>query len=185
MWSPLRRWQAGPGKAIGIAGLGGLGHMGVKLAKALGARVAVLTTSASKVADAQRLGADAVVLTTDSAQMREAVKSLDLIIDTVSGPHDPAAYMGLLKRDGTHVLLSAPSEPHAPLDARHLIFNRLQLAGSLVGGLRSTQEMLDFCGEHTIVPEVEVISADGINGAFERLSRGDVRYRFVIDNATL
>jgi uncharacterized zinc-type alcohol dehydrogenase-like protein len=185
LWSPLKRWQAGPGKKVGIVGIGGLGHMGVKLAKALGAYVVMITTSPSKVADAKKLGADEVVVSTDSAQMDAHAKSLDLIINTVAAPHDLDLYMALLRRDGTQVVLASGGGSHAPLNAGRLISNRLQLAGSLVGGIKATQEMLDFCGTHGIVSDIEVIPIQRINEAYERLLRGDVKYRFVIDNASL
>lgn len=185
LWSPLKRWQAGPGKKVGIAGIGGLGHMGVKLAKALGAHVVMLTTSRAKAADARKLGADEVVISTDTAQMQAHAKSLDLIINTIFAPHDLDVYMALLRRDGTQVVLSAPGSPHAPINAGRFIFNRLQLAGSLTGGIKATQEMLDFCGEHGIVSDIEVIPIQRINEAYERLLRGDVKYRFVIENASL
>jgi alcohol dehydrogenase (NADP+) len=185
LWSSLKLWQAGPGKKVGIAGVGGLGHVGVKLAKALGAYVVMLTTSHAKVADAGKLGADEVVISTDTTQMKAHAKSLDLILNTVSAPHDLDLYMALLKRDGTQVIFSAPGGSQASIDAGRLIYSRLKLAGSLVGGIKATQEMLDFCGSHGIVSEIEVIPIQRINEAYERMLRGDVQYRFVIENASL
>lgn len=184
-WSPLRHWNAGPGKKIGIVGLGGLGHMGVKLASALGAEVVLYTTSPGKVEDARRLGAAHVCLSNDPAQMAAHAGSLDLVLDTVAAPHDLDPYLNLLKRDGTMTLVGAPENPHPSPAVFNLIFKRRSLAGSLIGGIRETQEMLDFCAKHGIVSDIERIAMADINTAYERMLRGDVKYRFVIDLATL
>jgi alcohol dehydrogenase (NADP+) len=184
-WSPLRHWNAGPGKTVGIVGIGGLGHMGIKLARALGAHVVAFTTSASKRADAQALGAHEVVVSRDAAAMAAQAKRLDLIVDTVAAPHDLDAYLNLLKRDGTMVLVGAPATPHPSPQVFNLITKRRALAGSMIGGIPETQEMLDFCAQHGIVADIEMIRADEINAAYERMLEGDVKYRFVIDNATL
>ncbi|MDZ4674663.1 MAG: NAD(P)-dependent alcohol dehydrogenase [Gemmatimonadota bacterium] len=184
-WSPLRHWGAGPGSKVGIVGLGGLGHMGVKLAAALGAEVTLFTTSAGKADDARRLGATHVVLTTDAAQVAAHARQLDLILNTVSVPHDLDLYMGTLARDGVMVLLGVPPTPHPPVGVLDLVLGRRRLAGSLIGGLRETQELLDFCGEHGIVSEIELIPMQEINTAYERMLRSDVRYRFVIDMGSL
>ncbi|MCS0615280.1 NAD(P)-dependent alcohol dehydrogenase [Massilia kyonggiensis] len=184
-WSPLRHWNAGPGKTVGIVGIGGLGHMGIKLARALGAHVVAFTTSASKRADAEALGAHDVVVSRDAAAMAAQAKRLDLIVDTVAAPHDLDAYLNLLKRDGTMVLVGAPATPHPSPQVFNLITKRRALAGSMIGGIPETQEMLDFCAQHGIVADIEMIRADEINTAYERMLEGDVKYRFVIDNATL
>lgn len=184
-WSPLRHWNAGPGKTVGIVGIGGLGHMGIKLARALGAHVVAFTTSASKRADAEALGAHDVVVSRDAAAMAAQAKRLDLIVDTVAAPHDLDAYLNLLKRDGTMVLVGAPATPHPSPQVFNLITKRRALAGSMIGGIPETQQMLDFCAQHGIVADIEMIRADEINTAYERMLEGDVKYRFVIDNATL
>ena len=184
-WSPLRHWQAGPGKVVGIVGIGGLGHMGIKLARALGAYVVAFTTSESKRADALALGAHEVVVSRDADVMAAQAKRLDLIVNTVAAPHDLDAYLNLLKRDGTMVLVGAPSSPHPSPQVFNLIMKRRALAGSMIGGIPETQEMLDFCAKHGIVADIEMIRADEINAAYERMLAGDVKYRFVIDNATL
>jgi uncharacterized zinc-type alcohol dehydrogenase-like protein len=184
-WSPLRKWQAGPGKRVGIVGIGGLGHMGVKLAHALGAHVVAFTTSESKRKDAEALGADEVVVSRDRAAMAAQAASLDLILNTVAAPHDLDAYTALLKRDGTMVLVGAPATPHPSPAVFNLIGKRRAIAGSMIGGIAETQEMLDFCAEHGIVADIEMIGAAQINEAYERMLRGDVKYRFVIDSATL
>jgi alcohol dehydrogenase (NADP+) len=184
-YSPLRHWGAGPGKTIGIVGIGGLGHMGIKLARAMGARVVAFTTSESKREDALVLGADEVVVSRDSAAMAARAKTLDLIVNTVAAPHDLDDYLQLLKRDGTMVLVGAPATPHPSPQVFNLITKRRALAGSMIGGIQETQEMLDFCAEHDIVADIEMIRADEINQAYERMLKGDVKYRFVIDNATL
>jgi uncharacterized zinc-type alcohol dehydrogenase-like protein len=184
-YSPLRHWQAGPGKTIGIVGIGGLGHMGIKLAHAMGARVVAFTTSESKRAAAEALGADEVVVSTDAAAMARHTKSLDLIINTVAAPHSLDAFITLLKRDGTMTLVGVPAEPHPAPAVFNLVGKRRTLAGSMIGGIPETQEMLDFCAKHNIVADIEMIRADEINQAYERMLKGDVKYRFVIDSATL
>jgi len=183
-YSPLRHWKVGPGQKVGVVGLGGLGHMGVKLAKALGAEVIVYTTSTSKVDDARRLGADDVVLSTDAEQMKKYKSKLHFVLDTVSGDHDINAYLRLLKLDGSLVLVGAPEFP-LPVAAFSLMVNRRSFASSGIGGIAETQEMLDFCGKHRIVSDIEIINIQQINEAYERLLKGDVKYRFVIDMATL
>lgn len=183
-YSPLRRWRVGQGQKVGIVGLGGLGHMAVKFAHAMGAQVVLFTTSPGKAEDARRLGAADVVVSSDPAAMSRYVGSLDFILDTVSAPHDLNAYLVLLKRGATMALVGVPPEP-LPVGSLNLIFGRRQLAGSLIGGIRETQEMLDFCGEHNIISDIELIAMDQINLAYERMLKGDVKYRFVIDMATL
>ena len=184
-WSPLRHWQAGPGKKVGIVGIGGLGHMGIKLAHALGAHVVAFTTSEAKREAALALGADEVVVSSDPQQMQAHARSLDLILDTVAAPHDLDAYLVLLQRDGTLVLAGVPADPHPMPRVFNLIGKRRALAGSLVGGIRETQEMLDFCAERGIVAEIELIKAAQIEQAYARMLKGDVKYRFVIDSASL
>jgi len=184
-YSPLRHWNAGPGRTVGIVGIGGLGHMGIKLARALGAHVVAFTTSESKRGDAEALGAHEVVVSRDAAALAARARSLDLIVNTVAAPHDLDAYLALLKRDGTMVLVGAPATPHPSPQVFNLIMKRRALAGSMIGGIPETQEMLDFCAEHGIVADIEMIRADEINDAYGRMLRGDVKYRFVIDNATL
>jgi uncharacterized zinc-type alcohol dehydrogenase-like protein len=183
-YSPLRHWKVGPGKKIGIVGLGGLGHMGVKLAYAMGAHVTLFTTSPSKVADGKRLGANEVIISKDKDQMAKAANSFDFILDAVSAQHDINAYFNLLKREGTLVQVGAPPQP-LPVAVFSLIFKRRNFAGSLIGGIPETQEMLDFCGKHNIVSDIELIPIDKINEAYERMIRSDVKYRFVIDIASL
>ena len=183
-WSPLRHWKVGPGQKVGIVGLGGLGHMAIKFAHSLGAHVTCFTTSQSKVADARRLGAHEVVLSSDTDAVSVLSNSFDFILDTVSANHDLSTYLGLLKREGTLCLVGVPPEA-AAVHAFGLVMGRKRLAGSLVGGLPETQEMLDYCAEHGIVSDVEVIPAPLINEAYERMLRSDVKYRFVIDMATL
>lgn len=183
-YSPLRRWKLGQGQKVGVVGLGGLGHMAVKFAHALGARVVLFTTSPGKADDAVRLGADDVVLSTQPEVFQKHLNSFDFILDTVSAQHDINAYLALLKRNGTLTLVGAPSQ-QLPLTPFNLIFGRHQLAGSLIGGIRETQEMLNFCGEHNITSDIEVIAMHRINEAYERLLRSDVKYRFVIDMASL
>jgi len=184
-YSPLRHWNAGPGKKIGIVGIGGLGHMGIKLAHAMGAHVVAFTTSESKRAEAASLGADEVVISKDAPAMAKHVKSLDLIINTVAAPHNLDVFLSLLKRDGTMTLVGVPAEPHPSPAAFNLIGKRRAIAGSMIGGIPETQEMLDFCAEHNIVADIELIRAEEINAAYERMLKGDVKYRFVIDSATL
>jgi alcohol dehydrogenase (NADP+) len=183
-YSPLRHWKIGKGHKIGILGLGGLGHMGVKIAVAMGAEVTMLSHTASKAADAKRLGAHKFILTTDEAQAKSVANYFDFILDTVSAVHDYNFYLGMLTTNGTMVCVGVPP-PTPPVAAFNLIFHRRSLAGSLIGGLPETQEMLDYCAEHNIVSDVEVIAMKDINEAYERMLKGDVRYRFVIDMATL
>ncbi|MEW6125611.1 MAG: NAD(P)-dependent alcohol dehydrogenase [Acidobacteriota bacterium] len=183
-YSPLKHWQGGAGKKAGIVGLGGLGHMAIKLAKAMGAYVVVFTTSPSKTEAAKKLGADEVVLSTDAAQMNAKTKSLHFILDAVSAPHDINAYLNLLKADGNLVLVGAPMEP-LPVASFNLILGRRSFSGSPIGGIAETQEMLDFCSEHNITADIELIGVQQVNEAYERLLKGDVRYRFVIDMASL
>jgi alcohol dehydrogenase (NADP+) len=183
-YSPLRHWKVGPGQTVGIVALGGLGHMGVKFAHAFGAHVVLFTTSKSKVADGMRLGADEVVVTTQADQLSARAGTFDFILDTVSFQHDVNAYLRLLKRDGTLTLVGAPEHP-LPVSAFDLLVGRKTFAGSIIGGIRETQEMLDFCAEHGITSDVEVIDIARINEAYSRLLKSDVKYRFVIDMATL
>jgi uncharacterized zinc-type alcohol dehydrogenase-like protein len=183
-YSPLKRFNVAKGQKIGIVGLGGLGHMGVKFASAFGAHVVVFTRSQSKVEDAKKLGAHDVIISTDADQMNEHVGSFDLILDTVSADHDINAYLNLIKRSGNMVLVGAPEKPLS-IAAFSLIFQRHHLAGSLIGGIKETQEMLDFCGENNITCDIEMINIDQINDAYERVLKSDVKYRFVIDMASL
>ena len=183
-YSPLKHWKVGPGKKVGIVGIGGLGHMAVKIAKAMGANVTVFTTSQSKFEDAKRLGADEVVLSTDKEQMNQFRGKLHFILDAVSAQHNINTYLNLLRVDGSLVLVGAPEHP-LPVAAFSLIPYRRSFAGSLIGGIAETQEMLDFCGKHNIVADIEMISMDQVNEAYERLLKGDVKYRFVIDMASL
>ncbi len=183
-YSPLRRAGVGPGKKVGIVGLGGLGHMGVKLAHAMGAHVVVFTTSPDKEADARRLGADDVVLSTSADEMQKHALSFDFILDCVAAEHDINMYLGLLTRDGDLTLVGAPAKPFS-VSAFSLIFGRRSLSGSLIGGIAETQEMLDFCGQHNITADVEVIPIQKVNEAYERMVKGDVKYRFSIDMASL
>ncbi|MEO8664055.1 MAG: NAD(P)-dependent alcohol dehydrogenase [Ignavibacteria bacterium] len=183
-YSPLKHWNIGPGKKVGIVGLGGLGHMAVKLAKAMGAEVIVFTTSPSKVDDAIRLGADDVVLSQDDEQMSRYAGELHFILDAVSAQHDINLYLNQLRVDGTLALVGAPEHP-LPVAAFSLIPFRRSFAGSSIGGIAETQEMLDFCGKHDIVADIEMINIQQINEAYERLLKGDVKYRFVIDMASL
>ena len=184
-WSPLRQWKVGPGSRVGVVGIGGLGHMAVKFASALGAHVVVLTTSPSKVDDARRLGAHEVVVAKEAGAMASLRNSLDLVIDTVGTPHAIEREMQLLRLDGTLVLLGGSPEPHPAPGAFTFIMKRRRLAGSLIGGIAETQEMLDFCGRHGITADIELIRADAVNEAYERMLKADVKYRFVIDLATL
>jgi uncharacterized zinc-type alcohol dehydrogenase-like protein len=183
-YSPLRHWNVRKGQKVGVVGLGGLGHMGVKFANAFGAHVVLFTTSANKTEDALRLGAHEVVVSKNVAEMQKHAASFDFILDTVSAEHDLNAYIALLKRDGTLTLVGAPPMP-LPVSSFGLIFGRHQLAGSGIGGIRETQEMLDFCAEHGITADVEVIRMQQVNEAYERLLKSDVKYRFVIDMASL
>lgn len=184
-YSPLRHWQAGPGKKVGVVGIGGLGHMGIKLAHAMGAHVVAFTTSESKREAARALGADEVVVSRNADEMKAHLKSFDFILNTVAAPHNLDDFMVLLKRDGTMTLVGAPATPHAPPEVFNLILKRRAIAGSMIGGIPETQEMLDFCAEHGIVSDIEMIRADQIDDAYERMLRGDVKYRFVIDSSTL
>ncbi|WP_445367167.1 NAD(P)-dependent alcohol dehydrogenase [Methylomonas sp. BW4-1] len=184
-YSPLRHWKIGKGHKVGIVGLGGLGHMGVKFAHAFGAEVVLFTTSPGKEADAKRLGASEVVISKHADEMEKHLNSLDFILNTVAAQHDLDQYLSLLKRDGTMCLVGVPSEPHPSPNVGNLIFRRRALAGSLIGGIRETQEMLDFCAEHGIVSDIELIPMAGINDAYQRMLKSDVKYRFVIDMATL
>ncbi|HKH61421.1 MAG TPA: NAD(P)-dependent alcohol dehydrogenase [Flavitalea sp.] len=183
-YSPLKHWNVGPGKKVGVVGLGGLGHMGVKLAKAMGAEVIVFTTSPSKVEDAKRLGADEVVLSNDEEQMGTYTSTLHFVLDAVSAQHDINSYLNLLRVDGSLALVGAPEHP-LPVAAFSLLPFRRSFAGSAIGGIAETQEMLDFCGQHNIVADIEMINIQRINEAYERLLKGDVKYRFVIDMASL
>ena len=184
-YSPLRHWNAGPGKKVGIVGIGGLGHMGIKIAHAMGARVVAFTGSDGKIRDALALGADEVVISRDAAQMKAHAGSFDMILDTVAASHDLDAFSALLKRDGTLVLVGVPEHAHPSPNVGNLIFKRRAIAGSLIGGLPETQEMLDFCAQHGIVADIEMIAARDIDKAYDRMVRSDVKYRFVIDSATL
>jgi alcohol dehydrogenase (NADP+) len=183
-YSPLRQWNCKKGDRVGVVGLGGLGHMAVKFAAAMGAEVTMLSTSASKEADARRLGAQGFALTKDEATFRKLANRFDLIIDTISAPHDYNKYLRMLRPLGTMVLVGVPPEP-APVAAFSLIGGNKRLAGSNIGGIAETQEMLDYCAKHQIVSDVEVIPIQKINEAYERMMRNDVRYRFVIDIASL
>ncbi len=183
-YSPLRHNNVTKGQKVGIVGLGGLGHMGVKLAKAFGAHVVVFTTSQSKVEDALRLGANEVVNSKDADEMKKHLNSFHFILDTVSAQHDINAYLVLLGRDGNLTQVGIPAEPLS-LNVGSLIFGRRSLSGSLIGGIKETQEMLDFCGKHNITAEIELIQIQNINEAYERLVKNDVKYRFVIDMASL
>lgn len=183
-YSPLKHWNVGPGQKVGVVGLGGLGHMAVKLAKAMGAEVIVFTTSESKFEDARRLGADDVVLSKDPEQMKRYTGKLHFLLDAVSAQHDMNLYLSLLRVDGTLALVGAPEFP-LPVAAFSLIPYRRSFAGSMIGGIAETQEMLDFCGKHGITSDIEMIDIQQINEAYERLLKGDVKYRFVIDMASL
>ena len=184
-YSPLRHWEAGPGKKVGIVGIGGLGHMGIKLAHAMGAHVVAFTTSETKREAAKTLGADEVVVSRNPDEMAAQAKSFDLIVNTVAAPHDLDVFVTLLKRDGTMTLVGAPASPHPSQNVMNLITKRRSIAGSMIGGIPETQEMLDFCAEHGIISDIELIGVSQINESYERMLEGDVKYRFVIDNATL
>ena len=183
-YSPLRHWKVGKGQKVGIVGLGGLGHMGVKFAKAFGAHVVLFTTSPNKTADALRLGADEVVVSKNASEMQKHAGSFHFILDAVSAEHDVASYLNLLKLDGTMVMVGAPEKPMA-IPVFSLIMGRRRLAGSAIGGIRETQEMLEFCAEHGIASDIEIVPIQQVNTAYERLLKGDVKYRFVIDMASL
>ena len=184
-YAPLRHWGAGPGKKVGIVGIGGLGHMGIKLAHAMGAHTVAFTTSEGKRADARALGADEVIVSRNEGEMTAHVRSFDLIINTVAASHDLDVFVNLLKRDGTMVMCGVPDVPHPAFNVGGLIFKRAVIAGSLIGGIGETQEMLDFCAAKGIVAEVEMIRMQEIEAAFERMKKNDVKYRFVIDNSTI
>jgi alcohol dehydrogenase (NADP+) len=184
-YSPLRHWGVTKGKRVGIVGLGGLGHMGVKLAHALGAHTTLFTTSPDKTQDAKRLGADAVVISKDAAQMKATAPVFDLILNTVAASHNLDPFLSLLARDGTMVLVGAPPTPHPSPNSGALVFRRRALAGSLIGGVAETQEMLDFCGAHNIVSDIEKIAAPQLDEAYARMVKSDVKYRFVLDLASL
>ncbi len=183
-WSPLRHWKVKRGDVVGIIGLGGLGHMGIKFAHALGAKVVMITRSASKGQDAKALGADQVLLSHDAAAMEKYANQFDFLLNTIPTRHDVNPYVNLLKRDASMVMVGA-IEPLEPINCGPLVFGRKSIAGSLIGGIAETQEMLDFCGEHQIVSDVEVIQIQGINEAYERMIKSDVKYRFVIDMKSL
>jgi uncharacterized zinc-type alcohol dehydrogenase-like protein len=183
-YSPIRRWGNIEGKKVGVVGLGGLGHMGVKFAKAFGAHVVVFSTSPSKKEDALRLGADEVIISTDSEELEKHAGTFDFILDTISADHDINAYIGMLGLDGNITLVGAPEKP-LPVSAFALLFGRKSVSGSLIGGIAETQEMLDFCGEHGITADVETIPIQKINEAYERMLTSDVKYRFSIDMASL
>ncbi|WP_339878797.1 NAD(P)-dependent alcohol dehydrogenase [uncultured Algoriphagus sp.] len=184
VYSPLKHWKAGPGKKVGILGIGGLGHMAIKIAKAMGAELTVFTTSPSKVEDARRLGADYAILSSNAEEMAKYTGQLHFIIDTVSAKHDVNSYLNLLKHDGTVVLVGLPPEP-LEVGAFNVVMGRKSFAGSNIGGIAETQEMLDFCYGHNITADSEIIAMQDVNDAFDRLEKGDVKYRFVIDMATL
>ena len=184
-YSPLRHWKVGKGQKVGVIGLGGLGHMGVKFAKALGAQVVMITTSPAKGKDALRLGADEVLVSKDSAAMARQAGSFHFLLNTIPNPHDVNPYLALLKRDSTMVLVGALTALDPPPQGGSLILGRRHLAGSAIGGIPETQEMIDFCAAHQIVSDVEVVPMQAVNEAYERLIKNDVRYRFVIDMASL
>ena len=184
-YSPLRHWKAGPGKKVGVVGLGGLGHMAIKLAHAMGAKVFLFTTSPGKIEDGRRLGADGAVMWKNKDEMAAHAGSFDLILDTVAASHDLDAFLTLLRRDGTMVLLGAPDQPHPSPNVFNLIMRRRSLAGSLIGGVAETQEMLDFCAKHGLLSDIEKIPVQQVNEAYDRTVKGDVKYRFVIDMKTL
>lgn len=181
----MRHWKVGLGHKVGVVGIGGLGHMGIKLARALGAEVVAFTTSPGKVEDAKALDAHEVVVSTDKAQMKAHRESFDFLLDTVAAPHDLDALMILLKRDGAMTLVGVPAAPHPSPNIANLVMKRRTLGGSLIGGILETQEMLDLCAEHEIVSEIEPIAIQQIDEAYERMLKSDVKYRFVIDLATL
>ncbi|CAO6130542.1 AdhP Zn-dependent alcohol dehydrogenases [Candidatus Pelagibacterales bacterium] len=185
MYSPLKKWKVKKGMNVGIVGLGGLGQMGVKIAKALGAKVILFTTSENKVKDGLKFGASDVCISSKEEQMAKYMGQLDLIVNTVAASHKLDVYLNLLKKDGTMTLVGAPDQPHPFVEVFNLIFKRRRIAGSLVGGLKETQEMLNFCAKHKIVSDIEVIKMDYINEAYARMLKSDVKYRFVIDMKSL
>jgi uncharacterized zinc-type alcohol dehydrogenase-like protein len=184
-YSPLRHWKVGPGQKVGIVGLGGLGHMGVKIAAAMGAEVYVFSTSPNKREDAKRLGATDLIVSRDADAMAEHTGSFDFILNTVAASHDLDQFLGLLKRDGTMTLVGVPEEPHPSPSVGNLVFRRRSLAGSLIGGIAETQEMLDFCAELGLTADIEMIDIQDVNTAYERMVKSDVKYRFVIDMESL
>lgn len=184
-YSPLRHWNVGKGSRVGIVGLGGLGHMGIKLARAMGAEVVLFTTSASKAEDGKRLGACEVILSKNSDEMQKASGSLDFLLNTVSASHNLDPFLRLLKRDGTMCLVGAPAFAHPSPSVTELIFKRRQIGGSLIGGIEETQQMLNFCAKHAVTADVEVIPIEKINEAYDKMLKGDVKYRFVIDMSSL
>ena len=184
-YSPLKHWKVGKGQKVGIVGLGGLGHMGLKFSHAFGAKTVLFTTSPDKVEDAKRLGADEVVITKDPEAMKKHLNSFDFILNTVAASHNLDNFTSLLKRDGTMCLVGVPEHPHPSPNIGNLIFKRRQIAGSLIGGIKETQEMLDFCAEHNIVSDIELIPIQKIDEAYERMLKSDVKYRFVIDTQSL
>jgi uncharacterized zinc-type alcohol dehydrogenase-like protein len=184
-YSPMRRWRVSAGQRVGVVGLGGLGHMAIQIANAMGAKVTLFTTSPGKLDDAKRLGAKDVVISKDAEAMAKEANTFDFIIDTVAAPHDLDPYLNMLKRDGVMCLVGAPSSPHPSPGVFNLIMKRRQLVGSLIGGIPETQEMLDFCAKHGIASHIEMIPIQDINEAYERMLKSDVKYRFVIDMASL
>jgi uncharacterized zinc-type alcohol dehydrogenase-like protein len=184
-YSPLRHWKVGKGSWVGVVGLGGLGHMAIKLAHAMGAHVVLFTTSPGKGADAKRLGAQEVVLSKNSEEMEKQANRFDFILNTVSAAHNLDPFLQALKREGTMCMVGVPSTPHPSPTIGNLIFQRRSLAGSLIGGLQETQEMLDFCAEKQLTSDIEIIPIEKINEAYERMLKSDVKYRFVIDNSSL
>lgn len=184
-YSPLKHWKIGKGSKVGVVGLGGLGHMAVKIAHAMGAHVVLFTTSKNKIEDAKRLGADEVVISKEPEEMKKHVGSLDFILNTVAASHNLDPFINQLKRDGTMCLVGAPGQPHPSPSVVNLIFGRKSIGGSLIGGIKETQEMLDFCAEHHLLSDIEMIPMSKINEAYERMIKSDVKYRFVIDMASL
>jgi len=184
-YSPLRHWNVGPGRKVGVVGIGGLGHMGIKIAHAMGAHTVAFTTSEGKRQDARDLGADEVVVSRNAAEMRAHAGSFDFILDTVAASHDLDAFTKLLRRDGTLCLVGVPEHPHPSPNVGAIIFGRKAIAGSLIGGIAQTQEMLDFCAERGIVADIEMIPIQKIDEAYDRMQKSDVKYRFVIDSASL
>jgi uncharacterized zinc-type alcohol dehydrogenase-like protein len=181
----LRHWKIGKGDKVGIVGLGGLGHMAIKLANAMGAEVTLFTTSSQKMKDGEKLGATRAILSTHTEEMKKSMNTLDFILNTVSAPHNLDIYLEQLKRDGTMCLVGLPETPHPSPAVGPMIFKRKTLAGSLIGGIKETEEMLNFCADHHITADIEVISADRINEAYTRMLKSDVKYRFVIDLQSL
>jgi uncharacterized zinc-type alcohol dehydrogenase-like protein len=184
-YSPLKHWGAGPGKKVGVVGIGGLGHMGIKIAAAMGAHVVAFTTSASKIEDAKKLGAHEVIISKDEAQMAEHANSFDFILNTVAASHNLDVFTALLKRDGTLTLVGVPEHAHPSPNVFNLVFKRRAIAGSLIGGIAETQEMLDFCHQHGLTADIELIDIQDIDASFDRMVKSDVKYRFVIDMASL